>query len=191
MYHMKIKQNETADSPRSSFYGDNYTTIFVPSTSRYFTNECKVADTFQEFEQWKEENKEEILICLPLYAYIHGGATVFLKKEDCTCRFDSGQIGYIYITKESYKKMMGEDQSKNTPEKLLKIAESEVKIFDEYLRGNVFGYIIEKEVVLGIWVYEASCWGFYGEDNAKEAGEEALKSFQEEEEKDGLKWVIL
>ena len=47
---------------------------------------------------------------------------------------------------------------------------AEVQVYDQYLTGDVWGYVIEdsdnREVEF--------CWGFYGEDYCKTEGEDAM-----------------
>ena len=58
-----------------------------------------------------------------------------------------------------------EEVISNKAEALLR---GEVSTFDDYIRGNVYGYIVEKKVgcdCCGAVKYEHvdSCWGFYGD----------------------------
>jgi len=86
---------------------------------------------------------------LPIYMYDHGGVTI--STSPFGCRWDSGQVGYIYISKEKAKA-----EGLTDP---LATLENEVTLMDSYLRGEVFGY----------QVYDAegdeldSCWGFIGD----------------------------
>ncbi len=86
---------------------------------------------------------------LPIYMYDHGGVTI--STSPFSCGWDSGQVGYIYITKEKAKA-----EGLSDP---LATLENEVKNMDSYIRGEVYGYI----------VYDAdgneldSCWGYLGE----------------------------
>jgi len=74
------------------------------------------------------------------------------------CRFDSGQIGWIYITKDKIEKEGW------TPEQAEKYLEGEVQVYDDYLTGNVYGYRItdadgdDKD----------SCYGYYGDDGKED-----------------------
>ena len=95
---------------------------------------------------------------LPIYMYDHGGVTI--STSPYSCGWDSGQVGYIYMTKEKAKA-----EGLDNP---LATLENEVSTMDDYLRGEVYGYI----------VYDAegqeldSCWGFIG--NRKYCIEEAI-----------------
>lgn len=45
----------------------------------------------------------------------------------------------------------------------IEVMEGEVEVYDQYLRGEVYGYTLLKEED-GEWVEQDSCWGFYGDD---------------------------
>lgn len=87
-----------------------------------------------------------------LFLYDHSGITI--STSPFSCRWDSGQIGWIYITKE---KIEAEGW---TPEQANNYLDGEVEVYDNYLTGEVYGFTIEdadgEEV--------ESCWGYYGND---------------------------
>jgi hypothetical protein len=73
---------------------------------------------------------------------------------DGTCRWDSAQVGFIFIDKETIRK---EYNCKRINKKLLlkveEILKNEVKEYDEYLIGNVYDlaeYKISDEYMLEI-----------------------------------------
>lgn len=86
---------------------------------------------------------------LPIYMYEHSGVTI--STSPFSCGWDSGQVGYIYMTKEKARA-----EGLTDP---LATLENEVKTMDSYIRGEVYGYI----------VYDAddqeldSCWGYLGD----------------------------
>lgn len=86
-------------------------------------------EKYEEVEKWLTEEKGAVII-LPVYIYDHSGITI--KTSPFNCRWDSGHIGYIYTTKENIEKF-GVEISK-----VKEILEQEIKIFDDYLTGNVY-----------------------------------------------------
>ena len=88
----------------------------------------------EHFEEFLIEEKDNIFY-LPLYMYEHGGIT--MKTSPFNCGWDSGQVGYIYITKKR-----AEEECLKDPFKTL---EHEVKEYDHYLVGNCYGYTIVDE----------------------------------------------
>jgi len=105
-------------------------------------------DSWEELKESIEEN-EDVLLIKPLYLYDHSGLTVSTKPFSCP--WDSGQIGWVYITQEQAD-LMG--TSKEDFERILL---NEVEEYDKFLRGEVYGYIITEN---GEEV--DSCGGFIG-----------------------------
>jgi hypothetical protein len=111
------------------------------------------------------------IIALPLYLYDHSGIT--MSTGSFSCPWDSGQVGFIFITKADALKEWGKPgqtrMSKRVRDAALACLEAEVKEYDQYLTGDVYGYVIE-----GDDEFVACCWGFYGLEHCKEAAKEAV-----------------
>jgi hypothetical protein len=99
-------------------------------------NSCFTKEGFAS--QPPEEQGEPCLV-LPVYAYVHGGATI--STAPFSCSFDSGLSGAAYMT---YKNIMHEFGAIN--EEALAWAkaylESVVKEFDCYIQGEAYTYSI-------------------------------------------------
>ena len=106
--------------------------------------------------------KQDNVVSLPLYLMDHSGLS--LRTGSFGDRWDSGQVGYIFVT---YEKLMHDFMvTEITPEIVEKATaslESEVKVMDQYLGGNVYGY----KLFSPDGEEEDSCWGFYGSDPAE------------------------
>ena len=115
------------------------------------------------------------LIGMPVWAYVHSGATIRAAYSNpFSCPWDSGQSGFVYTTKEKAIKAFGKAyMTIATRDKTLKCLVAEVEAFDQYLTGDVYGYIVE-ELVDGDWKQLDSCWGFYGYDYCVESAREAV-----------------
>lgn len=121
-----------------------------------------------DFSSWDELldkiiEDEKPQCTLPLYLYDHSGITISTSPFEC--RWDSGQIGFIYATEESIK-ICGRVSN----EELRDILISEVRAYDDYLRGNCIGYKITKKVKCEHCNHVEdeemdSCWGFYPDEN--------------------------
>jgi hypothetical protein len=104
-------------------------------------------------------------VILPLYLYDHSGITMSVGSFGCP--WDSGQVGWIVCDPETIEKEFNGDR--DLAEKCL-IAE--VATYDDYLTGNVYGFIVEERELLEDWDQDDdegwehvdSCWGFYGYD---------------------------
>ena len=102
-------------------------------------------------------------IILPLYLYDHSGIT--MNTSGFYCPWDSGQVGYIYVSKEDVRKEWGwKYLTEKRIEKIRQILRTEVEIYDHYLTGMVFGYQVECNMCGNEL---DSCWGFYGDNHEK------------------------
>ena len=93
---------------------------------------------------------EKHWVMLPLYLYDHSGLSMSVRPF--SCRFDSGQVGWIYVSRES----KGYDD-------LTAGLTAEVENYNQYLTGDVWYYLIEDangDVI-------DSCSGFFGVDNCR------------------------
>lgn len=102
-------------------------------------------------------------VMLPLFVYEHGGITMSTGRFSCP--WDSGQAGWIYCTMDQVRHEWAGDVQ--AAEKYLR---GEVEEYDQYLTGDVWGYVIEDEDGIEL----DSCWGFYGYDYALSEGKAAL-----------------
>ena len=111
-------------------------------------------------------DKMDAAIVLPLYLYDHSGITI--STAPFSCPWDSGQIGFIYATKDEMKKDFGKIPISDAMKAMEKILNSEVELYDLYLCGEVYRYTMFKVQTCDLG-YEHrismdSCWGFYGSD---------------------------
>jgi hypothetical protein len=111
-------------------------------------------------EEAKEMAARADVVALPLFLYDHSGIT--MSTNPFSCPWDSGQVGIIYATYEEIRKEYSQKRvTKKTLEKVRKLLVAQVKTYDDYLTGNVYGY--EVETLDG--EHLESCWGFYGDYN--------------------------
>ena len=124
---------------------------------------------WDEMEEAIIKNEKPIVI-LPLYLYDHSGIT--MNTTGFSCGWDSGQVGFIFVTQESFDSMFDgafdevwrdEHHEGKTDEEILKaILIGEVESYDDYITGNIYGYTIEDELL------EDGCTGFFfGYDHEK------------------------
>ena len=124
-----------------------------------------------------------------IYLYEHSGLAV--STSPFSNKWDSGQVGYIYITKEKVRDNYNVKKvGKKVKELVLENLEVQVEELNHYVSGDVFGFKIldsEDSVV-------DSCWGFYG-DNFLENGiydniDKDLLGITDEELKTLLKSIV-
>ncbi len=111
-------------------------------------------------------------IKLPVYLYEHSGMTISLEPFDDP--WDSGQVGWIFASRETVRKEYScTEITPEIREKVLSVFAAEIKTYDAYLRGEVFGYVVKDPEGNDL----DSCWGFIGEaDYCMTEGKAALKS---------------
>ena len=179
-YLIEVIQDESPESPRE---WDNLGTM-ICFHGRYDLgdkHDYRSGDYSGWDEQRKDiEKKENACVILPLYLYDHSGIT--MKTSPFGCNWDSGQVGWIVVSKEQVRKEYNVKRiNKELIEKVTKVLEGEVETYDQYLTGDVYGYRISKvtECDFGHEHKEEvdSCWGFYGEESAQEEGERTLEYY--------------
>ena len=98
--------------------------------------------------------------------------------------WDWGQVGFIYATKEVILKEFSKKRlSKKLLEKVEEILVNEVKTYDQYLTGDVWGYIIEDDD----GEHLESCWGFFGHDYCEQAAQEMVDYLEKQEKERAAK----
>lgn len=116
---------------------------------------------------------KDIFLQLPLYLYDHSGIT--MSHRDFNDRFDSGRIGFIYVTREKVKEWYG-GLSDETKLKANRQLLDEIADYADYLEGNIYKYQIEDEDGL---ILDSSS-GYSGRHHFREV----VKSMKENSSKD-------
>jgi len=161
-----ISHDECPDNPRE---GHDHLGTMLYVSDRYILGDERVSS-----DEIDDITSRDDVIWLPVYAYIHSGVTI--NTTGFHCPWDSGQCGVIYIEVEDVLK---EYSSKTLTDDLRKKVEgvlrAEVEEFDQYLRGEVYGFTVldEKEQ------HFDSCWGFYGLEYCREAAKESADGLVE------------
>ena len=131
-------------------------------------------------------------IVLPLYIYEHSGITISLgsfygKLSQGHAEFDSGRLGFVQIPRKKMIEEFGKKIfTKKLKERALEIAENEVTELDCYLRGEVYGYVIDED--------GDSCWGYIGDikyciEEAKGVVDYMVKNDRKEHCNEVKKWI--
>lgn len=164
---VKIYPDVDPQSP-ADWDGDNELGI-VTTHNRYFDLQ-QGGFTPDELDPHEPTNKPTLrrYWVFPLYMYAHSGVALSLGRDTYpfTDPWDSGQVGFVYVLKTSYKRR----------EKARKAAQTYIKTWNQYLSGEVYGYVIETPD----GNHEDSCWGFYGLDYCRQQAREAAEYRAEE-----------
>ena len=156
-----IKQDNDARSPREEY--DQLGKMVC------FHNNYNLGDKHSysndDYNGWNElgaaiMKNENVGAILPLYLYDHSGIT--MNTTGFSCRWDSGQVGWIYMTKKNAIENWGKKNfTKEVHQKALTCLQAEVKEYNQYLTNEIYGFIHKnletKEQI-------DSCWGFYGDE---------------------------
>ncbi|KNZ70286.1 hypothetical protein Tfer_0846 [Thermincola ferriacetica] len=149
-------------------------------------------ELYRSYGAYKKAVDDEIIdiirkkfIILPLYLLDHSGITI--STSPFSCPWDSGQVGWIYVSKDDVCGVYGVKHITPTVKRwAIGVLEAEVEEYDIYLRGEVYGYklyhideakleaylkaaglerenLSDRELELFL-VEEDSCWGFFGDD---------------------------
>jgi hypothetical protein len=152
---LEIYLDYDAESPRT--YMDNGTEMYC------FHNRLRLGDDHDldasDYSGWDgmvSANTKQGDIVLPLYIYEHGGVTI--STEPFSCPWDSGRVGFIVVREDVIRCEFNGDR-----EKALKCLQSELNTYDQWLRGETYGFCIVDEDGDVI----ESCWGFYGSDHVE------------------------
>lgn len=137
--------------------------------------DCEDMNEKEMFQQLRDSGK---ILIKPINLYDHSGITVSTSNSyPYNDRWDAGCVGFIYVTKDRVFKECGNITEENWKDCADKYIESEMETYDQYVRGNVYGFILTKKVIKQdkcpycgevIREYEDeehvdSCWGFYGD----------------------------
>ena len=119
---------------------------------------------------------DRVAIVLPLFLYDHSGRTI--STAPFSCPWDSGQVGYIYVTFERARQEHGwKVMTKARRAKLIEYLQDEVKAYDDYLTGQVYGYVLTNDNGDTI----DSLWGIYDVEYARTEARNAAAHYAKEQ----------
>jgi hypothetical protein len=158
---LKIFADDMADDPRS---WDNLSKMLCYH-SRYNLGD-KHDYKSRDYNSWDEmkqailkkerTNNGGVAVILPLYLYDHSGIT--MKTTPFGCRWDSGQVGFVIVTRKAIRENWGvKKATKKLIEQAEKLAIGEVETYDQFISGDVYRFIVEVDGEV-----KDSCGGFYG-----------------------------
>jgi len=154
-YVMNIVQDENPFDPREKYHIGT----MICKHDRYSLGDKPGEYNEMSIDDVTELATAEGIVWFPLYLYDHSGIT--MRTTPFSCPWDSGQVGYIFISKEQM------EEEKITPEKAEEYLRYEVEEYDNYLQGNYWGIVLEEKKICltcNHTEYEVveSLWGFFG-----------------------------
>lgn len=170
VYKIEVIYDECPESPRR---WDNLCHIICIRGDWDISDEGLSFGRDEAIEKIEELKGREDVVIKPVYMYDHSGQTISLR--DFGDRWDSGICGFIYASKEEVFKECMNITEENWKERVYEIMEGEIEIYDQYIRGEVYGFRVYKEYTEQhknmrteeTWYTTEleeidSCWGFYG-----------------------------
>lgn len=163
---LRIEQDTNAQSPDEMSGGDTGAFLVGWDSRNFYVPPPGAKGNFDPQQVINDYRKTHHIYMLE--AYIHSGVRLALMNEGnfCDRQWDvSSNIGAIFLSKSEWK-------TKGV--KALKYARAMVQEWNDYLCGDVWGYIIEDDEGHHI----DSCWGFYGREYCEQEGRAALAHAQ-------------
>lgn len=173
---------EYETDPMSPADWDNFGKIAYCSSRETLGTERVSRDRLQQIAEGIAKGD---LIGMPVYAYVHSGATIrcgqrlrdgtFIPGNPFSCPWDSGQSGYVYVSKDAALKEFSRQKiSPNLRNKIIKMLAAEVETFDMYLTGDVYS-VCTYQKVDGEWDLIDSLGSVYGLEYARDEAKSTLK----------------
>lgn len=182
-YRLKISYDDFTGNPREEF--DNVTTMFC-FHDRYLLGDnqgkkknpykARDFDSIYELVDKVTEDFGELAIVQPLYLYDHSVQSIstssFVGRAQ-HAEWDSGMVGIVFVTKAAMESEFGEGEDALSSAR--KALDAEVKLYDTYIRGEVYAFTLEKLSACGCCGQSddemvASGGMFYGYGDWKENG---------------------
>lgn len=118
---------------------------------RLTTNAWSIEDAFNQHLADKKLTQKDIVF-RKVYLYDHSGLA--LSTEPFSCRFDSGQLGYIYEKRSDIRAEFGVKRiSPKLEQKILNRLSSEINILEHWANGNVYEFSVADESYGGFYGY--------------------------------------
>lgn len=127
-----------------------------------------------EVKQLVADMVSNLYVILPLYLYDHSGITMSTSRFSCP--WDSYKVGVIYISLENAAREWSVEldwdaevisnhsaDTKTLRQRAIDMLEYEVEVYDQYITGQVYGFIVEDEEGNDL----ESCWGFFDDHDLK------------------------
>jgi hypothetical protein len=149
-YKIKIRQDEFYESPND--WGDDEVFLvydhrqfyveragFAPQSIYHYLYAKDMVNSGNDIDGNYQEELEsyyeyENFHIFPVEAYIHSGVSLSLFSGTKQCKWDSSVSGYILASKEEFEDL----------ETAANYAEGLIETWNQYLSGDVWGYIVEK-----------------------------------------------
>lgn len=167
-FTIKIAQDTDAQNPLEDF--DMFGTFYHWHRRGFVGTDMSRKQ--EEMQELIDRTRNAGGIIIPVFLYEHSGQTI--SAVPFSCPWDSGTVGVWIATPEEIRKEYDaiDDAAQAKATELIK---SQIKTVDDYLTGNIYGFMIEDAEGNDV----DSCWGFYGDYNAEGGALAEAKSIAE------------
>lgn len=182
-YYFQIDNDTDPMDPRDYDFQDQWCKMVCFHT-KYSLGDKHDYDK-NDYDSWSEladeiENRENPICMLPVYIYDHSG--IRISTEPFGCKWDSGQVGFIYATTKTIDGMgMSPDKNEDWndfQDRLIERLKADIRIYDLYVSGQVYCLqIFDKDDEV-----EESISGFFGSNWSDNGVMDYIKPYMEEAE---------
>lgn len=174
-YKVSITVDYDVDNPHDSDYAAKL--VLHGGRNYIFPNDAGI--DFGEFEGWagvadELAKRHGAILLTPVWVYEHSG--IALKAGARTYpfddRWDSAQVGFAYITQETYQNVTGK-RYVGRPSQYKRAAEliqTEVETYGRWVNGECYGFVIEDAE--GEFI--DSCGGYIGYEAVEAAANDVI-----------------
>lgn len=162
-YNINIVLDQYPESPRE---WDNLGTLVI------FGKNAK-DETTEKRDRYELQTYLQTFtgVYLPVYCYEHRG--IAYSTTPFICRWDSGQVGYIFVTTEKLKEEFPNWVSNEVVKNAEEILSGEIETYSKWANGDVYGY----EITNSNGQHIDSCWGYYTTNDAYDGAIDNLKNY--------------
>ena len=187
-YTISIEQDECNESPRE--WG-NLGRMQLFHKQYDLANELDIhEDDFDSWEELERKLREDYEIVLPVFMYDHSGVGLSTSNGQYpyNCPWDSGQVGYIVADKQEILEWYKVKKlTKAVRERAIECLNGEVKLYSQYLNGEVYAYTVEK--IIKTWDAQGNeyehekefcdaCCGYYSYEECLEQAKEYIDTIE-------------
>lgn len=160
---LKVGQDDCPLNPREDWENLGNMICFHRN---YNLGDYELSKEYEPNDYYKLKERKDVVI-LPLYLYEHSGIT--MNTKGFSCPWDSGQVGFIYVTHEKIREWFGVKRvTQELREKVEEHLQGEVHTYDQYISGDVYYFSIYQKETCNLGCeheeFEDSCGGFFGYD---------------------------
>lgn len=171
-----IDQDNDSESPRTWGHAGH----FLMMHNHYSLGDIDASEYLDhkpnEYLSWKDiedELKHKRMYVAPVYMLDLSGLR--LSTTEFNDRWDAGQVGFIFLTKEEALKIVGGKRMGSSKKRIIReYLRQEIEVMDQYVDGDVWTYVITDSDGNEL----DACSGMYGYAYCEETANQAAAELQ-------------